>query len=220
VLPTSYTQEHTTRLGRTFICNPVDMLHEIGIDPESATDVVLTHLHYDHVGNIGRFQAATFHFHKAELPFATGWYAQEPSVSFAYDLAHVTQAARALYEGRVRLVEGNLTLAPGVELDHVPGHSPGHLCDRVWTRRGWVLLAVDAAHFLVNLTMRRPFPLYLDLEQMFRRYDRLLALAPDLNSIICGHDSSVIDRYPPARPELVGKVARLDLDPSDDLPSA
>jgi len=90
VIDTGYTQEHATRLGRTFICNPVDMLHEIGIDPESATDVVLTHLHYDHAGNIGRFPAATFHFHKAELPFTTGWYAQEPSVSFAYDLAHVT----------------------------------------------------------------------------------------------------------------------------------
>lgn len=53
--------------------------------------------------------------------------------------------------------------------------------------------------------MRRPFPSYLDIEQMFRGYNRPLALSPDLDRIICGHGSSVIERYPPARPELAAR---------------
>lgn len=217
VVDTGYSPEHAARLGRTFTCHPVDTLREIGIEPETASDVILSHLHYDHAGSIDRFPSATFHFHEAELPFATGWHAQEPAVSFAYDPGHVAAATRALYDKRVRLVRGDEVLAPGLELYHVPGHSPGHLCLRVWTARGWLLLAVDAAHFLLNMTMRRPFPLYLDLEQIFRGYDRLRRLQPDLNLIIGGHDASVIDRYPAAGPELAGKVARLDLEPSGDL---
>jgi hypothetical protein len=38
-------------------------------------------------------------------------------------------------------------------------------------------------------------------------------LASAANAIIPGHDPLVLQRYPPAKPDLQGVVARLDADP-------
>src|SRR3546814_8736850 len=64
----------------------------------------------------------------------------------AYSMESVTDLVRALYEDRVGFVAGTTELAPGISLHHVGGHTDGLQVVRVWTRRGWVVLASDAAH--------------------------------------------------------------------------
>lgn len=213
VVDTGYGADLAAELGREFVCDPIGSLREIDVDPETVETVILTHLHYDHAGNIPSFPNARFVLHADELPFATGWYAQEPAFGFVYHRDHVRAAVSLVYERRVTFVDGDTTMAPGIELYHIPGHSPGHLSVRVLTERGWVLLAIDAAHFVENMVERRPYPLYLDLAQTMRGYDRLREISPDLSMIFGGHDSTVIDRYPPSRPGLEDKVVRLDLPP-------
>jgi glyoxylase-like metal-dependent hydrolase (beta-lactamase superfamily II) len=212
IVDTGYSPELAAHLGRTFICNPIETLREIGVAPEDVKNVILTHLHYDHAGNLDQFANARFVLHSAELPFAAGWYAKEPAFAFAYNKAHIMQAVELVYDRRVDFVDGDRVMAPGLELFHIPGHSPGHLSLRVHTARGKVLLAVDAAHFTDNLVERRPYPIYLDLHQTLSGYDRLRTLCPETDLLIGGHDSSVIERYP-AVPGFEGRVARLDLQP-------
>jgi glyoxylase-like metal-dependent hydrolase (beta-lactamase superfamily II) len=216
VVDTGYSPELGERLGRTFLCDPVEVLRDLGVEPETVETVVLTHFHYDHAGNLDAFPAATVHLHEAELP-AAAWHAAEPSVSFAYDADHVKVMEAAAAEGRVQLLTGSRPLLPGLEVHQMAGHTPGSMAVRIWTARGWLVLAGDATHVAANVGERRPYPLYADLRRTFEDYDALQRLAPDPELLIPGHEASVIDRYPAARPDLAGRVARLDLPPVEPL---
>ena len=58
--------------GRRFIRCPGDGLRALSVDPAEIEDVIVTHLHYDHVGNYALFPKARFHLQDRELAFATG----------------------------------------------------------------------------------------------------------------------------------------------------
>ena len=44
----------------------------LDVDANAVQDVVITHLHYDHVGTFERFPAARFHLQDDEMAYATG----------------------------------------------------------------------------------------------------------------------------------------------------
>src|ERR1035437_8474091 len=52
VVDTGFNRAEGERRGRTFLRNPADLLQSIGIEADTVRDVVLTHLHYDHAGNL------------------------------------------------------------------------------------------------------------------------------------------------------------------------
>ena len=81
---------------------------------------------------------------------------------------------------------------------------------RVWTRRGWVVLASDASHFYANMEQTRPFPIVASVIDMVQGYTRLRSLADSVDHIIPGHDPQVLVRYPAPAPGLEGVAARLD----------
>ncbi|MEJ0005437.1 MAG: MBL fold metallo-hydrolase [Steroidobacteraceae bacterium] len=47
-------------------------LAAIGVDPQAVQDVVITHMHYDHAGNVPLFPKAQFHVQNAEMAYCTG----------------------------------------------------------------------------------------------------------------------------------------------------
>jgi glyoxylase-like metal-dependent hydrolase (beta-lactamase superfamily II) len=85
-------------------------------------------------------------------------------------------------------------------------------CVRVFTRRGWMVLASDAAHFYANMDQARPFPAVVDVLQMLEAHKKLRALASSDDLIIPGHDPEVLLRFPSARTDFSG-IVRLDGDP-------
>src|SRR3546814_8821218 len=78
VVDTGFREEVAIRRKRTFLRCPVEALRLLDIDPAAVPDVVLTHLHYDHVGNFDRFPNATFHLQETELHYAVGRYMRYP----------------------------------------------------------------------------------------------------------------------------------------------
>jgi len=122
--------------------------------------------------------------------------------------------ARGL-QGRVRFHDGDAELAPGVSVHHIGGHTKGLQVVRVRTRRGWVVLASDAAHLYANMDETRPFPIIYHLGEMVDGYRRLAELADSRAHIIPGHDPLVMRRYPPPSPELEGICVRLDVPPRE-----
>jgi glyoxylase-like metal-dependent hydrolase (beta-lactamase superfamily II) len=78
VVDTGFNAEVSERRKRTFLRCPVQTLTVLGIDPDTVEDVILTHLHYDHVGNFDRFPKARFHLQERELTYATGRYMRYP----------------------------------------------------------------------------------------------------------------------------------------------
>jgi hypothetical protein len=84
----------------------------------------------------------------------------------------------------------------------------------VKTRRGFVVLAADAAHLYTHFDERRVFPIVDNVARVLEGYDLLARLATSARHVIPGHDPAVLTRYPAARAGLEGWVARLDVEPS------
>ena len=75
VIDTGFTAEVAQKRKRTFLPRPDRGAGPaLGIDADTVEDVILTHLHYDHVGNFDRFPKARFHLQERELAYATGRY--------------------------------------------------------------------------------------------------------------------------------------------------
>ncbi len=213
VVDTGFGPEAAARRGRKLLHDPAALLERVGLGADAVTDVVLTHLHYDHAGRMDAFPNATFHLQDAEMSYATGRYVSHPVIRVPFEVDDVARAVRLVYAGRVQFHDGDATLCPGVSLHRVGGHSAGLQVVRIQTPRGPLVLASDAFHFSENRRRRAPFPIVLHLGEMLEGYRRCEELAggdPDL--LIPGHDPEVLARWPVLDPDLPD-VVRVDLPP-------
>jgi glyoxylase-like metal-dependent hydrolase (beta-lactamase superfamily II) len=210
VVDTGFSAPMAAKRAREHLRCPTEGLGLLNVDTKKIKDVVITHLHYDHVGNFDLFPEATFHLQDLEMHYATGRHMAQPVFSGAYEVEEVVGMVRRAYAGRVRFHDGDADLAPGVSLHLIGGHTMGLQVVRVATRRGWLVLASDASHFYANMEQVRPFPIVYSVADMVEGYDRLRALADSREHIIPGHDPLVLERYPAPSKALQGIVARLD----------
>ena len=210
VVDTGFSTATAARRQRNHLRCPTEGLRMLGVDAATVRDVVITHLHYDHVGNFDLFPAATFHLQDEELRYATGRHMCHEVFSGAFDVEDVVGMVRNVYRGRVRFHDGDAALFPGISLHHIGGHTMGLQVVRVATRRGWVLLASDASHFYANMEQVRPFPIVYSVADMVAGYARMRTLADSPDHVIPGHDPQVMERYPAPRKDLQGIVVRLD----------
>jgi len=198
------------RGGRQLLNSPEQGLRAIGIDPGKVEDVIISHMHYDHSGNYDLFPNARYHVQDEEMSFCTGRYMTHQLMRMPFDVDDVVAMVRKLYGGRVVFHDGDEELAPGLSLHRVGGHSKGLQMVRVNTRRGYVVLASDAAHYYANMDRGLPYPFVFNVGDTMEGYRKARALAASPEHVIPGHDPLVLDRYPAAAPELQGWVARLD----------
>lgn len=214
VIDTGFTEATALARKRTFLRCPTEGLALLGVDAATVTDVVLTHMHYDHVGNFHKFPRATFHLQDSEMAFATGRYMRYPRLGHGYEVDDVVGMVRLVHAGRVAFHDGEAALAPGLTLHHVGGHTMGMQCVRVHTRRGWVVLASDVTHFYENMETDRPFTAALDIGKMIEGFRTLERLAASPEHIVPGHDPLVMTRYPAASEAMQDVVVQLHVDPA------
>lgn len=196
LVDTGFSQAGAIARNRTLDCCPIDALRLLGVEPDSIGDVILTHLHYDHAGNIDRLPAARFHVQDAEMDYATGRCMCHAPLRHAYAVEDVVQLVRRVYLDRVQFHCGDAQVAPGVELLLIGGHTKGLQAVRVHTARGWVVLASDASHYYDNMTLQNPFPIVYSLADMLDGY-RICRNAADSDAhVVPGHDPLVLQRYP------------------------
>jgi glyoxylase-like metal-dependent hydrolase (beta-lactamase superfamily II) len=210
VVDTGFSAAMARKRAREHLRCPTEGLRLLGVDAREVKDVVVTHLHYDHVGNFDLFPAATFHLQDLEMRYATGRYMCHECFRGAFEVEDVVGMVRRVYEGRVRFHDGDVELAPGISLHLIGGHTLGLQVVRVQTRRGAVVLASDASHLYANMEQARPFPIVWSVADMVEGYRRLRELAQSPEHIIPGHDPLVMERYPSPSEEMRGIVVRLD----------
>lgn len=158
VIDTGFTEQVCCRRGgRTYLRCPIEGLSLLGIAADQVSDVVLTHLHYDHAGNFERFPNARFHLQEAELHYATGKYMRYPRLSHSFEVDDVCGLVKLNYRQRVHFHGGDGEVAPGISVHYAGGHTAGLQFVRVRTARGWVVLASDVSHFYENFEKGRPF---------------------------------------------------------------
>ena len=213
VVDCGFGAEVAARRGRTLCLTPAEALTLLEIDPDIVPDLVLTHLHYDHVGNLDLFPAARFHLQEQELHFAVGRHMKHAFLRAPFEVDDVVALVRLNYEGRVCLHRGIVELHPGIMLHPAPGHSAGLQFVQVNTKRGRVVLASDASHFYENMETGRPFPIVVSTADTLESYELVRAAATSPEHVIPGHDPLVMQRYPAPSPALAGVVVRLDVPP-------
>jgi glyoxylase-like metal-dependent hydrolase (beta-lactamase superfamily II) len=212
ILDTGFDRPMAAKRGRHVVRPVEEGLAIIGIDHAAVTDVIISHMHYDHCGNHSLFPNATFHLQDCEMEYATGRCMCHEVMRHPFDVDDVTTMVRRLHGGKLAFHDGNEELAPGIGLHLVGGHSRGLQVVRVTTDRGAVVLGSDAAHFYANIERNRPFPVLENVGAALEGVRRMRSLASSDDHIIPGHDPLVVVRYPKAVAG-IEDIVRLDLTP-------
>jgi len=215
VVDTGFGPEVAAQRGRTLLRLPSEGLALMDVDATTVRDVVITHLHYDHVGTFDAFTQAQFHLQDDEMAYATGRHMRHKQFNHGYEVEEVIGMVRMVYKDRVSFHSGAAELAPGLSLHRIGGHTHGLQCVRVHTRRGWVVLASDASHFYEHFEKKRVFTTMFNVGEAVDGYGVLRRLAQSPRHIVPGHDPLVMQRYPAASEALQGIAVRLDVEPAD-----
>ncbi len=108
-------------------------LAALGLAPGDVTDLVLTHLHFDHAGGAALLPNATRWVQRSEYRHALHPDRHEAGGYLPAELA-----------GEYELLAGDATIAPGVHALFTPGHTHGHQSVLVHVAGGWHCLVGDA----------------------------------------------------------------------------
>jgi glyoxylase-like metal-dependent hydrolase (beta-lactamase superfamily II) len=210
VIDTGFSAAAAAARGRSLLRKPAEALKLLGVDTAEVEQVIITHLHYDHAGTLTDFPEARFHIQVAEAAYATGPCICDPKTRATFDVENIVDYVRTLFAGRVTFHDGDVQLVPGLWLHKIPGHTAGLQSVRVFTKRGWVVVASDATHLYANMARKNPFPIFYDEQMLLAGFERLRELAPSLDHIVPGHDPGVMRAYRAPEPAHDGIVVRLD----------
>lgn len=213
VVDTGFDAAMAAKRGRCIVHPVADGLRKIGLEPNAVSDVVITHMHYDHAGNHRLFPNAVYHIQDREMAFCTGRCMCHDSIRQPFAVEDVTAMVERIYAGRVWFHNQDQELAPGIHLHRIGGHSDGLQILRVRTERGWVVLASDATHYYANLGRGLPYPVVFNVGDMMEGFRTVRRLADGPTHIIPGHDPQVLSLFPPAADDTQGWIARVDLPP-------
>jgi glyoxylase-like metal-dependent hydrolase (beta-lactamase superfamily II) len=154
-------------------------LAALGVEPEQVTDVLLTHLHFDHIGwaTVGgqiTFPNATYRCHEKDWPhFMEGYEPRPEELTFPAEMLPVNKLAPVA--DRMEFFSGAVEVIPGIEVIETPGHSPGHCSFRVVSQGEAVVLAGDIAHHQAEFVEPGWQGVADDDEELARRSRRGLA---------------------------------------------
>lgn len=158
------------------------LLDDAGVAPGEVTDVLLTHVHYDHAASFGLFPDARVWIGAAELEWACGRGPRFDAVPELY-----AEALRT--SDRTRQIRADGELIPGVSAFAAPGHTPGSTVYLADTGGTHLLLTGDAAKNRAELLQHRA-DMTLDAaasEQSFARIWDLWRSRPG-TVLVPGHD--------------------------------
>ena len=211
VVDTGFSAEGGAKRGRTTLVPPAEAFGHLGIDQASPVQVVVTHAHYDHIGNLGIFGAADVHISERELRFWSSRHARRAMFHHSVEDAELAGLADAHRAGRVHPFGDQVTVAPGVEVIRMGGHTPGQSVVKVRTSDGVVLLASDAVHYDEELDRDMLFMSVSDLVEMYEGFERIRAMreSGEVQHVVPGHDPGTLARFSPMRGNLAGLAASI-----------
>ncbi|MBZ5524002.1 MAG: N-acyl homoserine lactonase family protein [Acidobacteriia bacterium] len=180
---------------------------QAGVRPEEITDVIITHMHWDHADGMDLFPRARIWIQKDELSYYAGEAWQKADTHGGIDPEDVQTLVRFNTEGRVGLVNGdNQEIIPGV-VCHIGGkHTYQSQYVSVNAKDGTVVLASDNMYLYENLEKHRPIGTTLDSDSNLRAQDHMKQIAASEKFIVPGHDIKVFEKFP----AIAARVVKID----------
>jgi glyoxylase-like metal-dependent hydrolase (beta-lactamase superfamily II) len=199
-----YRQKFIDRWHPKDFLRPSEAIAKTGLAPEDVTDVVVTHVHWDHLDGVDLFTRARVWVQREEYEQYVG--ADGGALERTID----PEDAQALFAlrtaGRLELVEGDdIEILPGIRVYTGGKHTFASQYVGVHTAAGTVILASDNVYLYENLERHVPIAQTLDAASNLAAQDRMGRLAHTPELIVPGHDADVFRRFP----SLGGGVARI-----------
>ena len=161
------------------------------------TDVVITHMHWDHADGMDLFPRARIWLQKDEYTYYTGEAWQQSRTHGGIEPEDVLAAVKLNLAGRVALVNGDAEeILPGINCYTGGKHTFQSQYVGVNTKAGTVILASDNMYLYENLEKHLPIAQTLDAASNLRAQDRMKQLASSPRLIVPGHDPAVFDKFP------------------------
>jgi glyoxylase-like metal-dependent hydrolase (beta-lactamase superfamily II) len=201
VIDTGFSPAAGAARGRTRLMDTVPALRAAGLSPDDVAQVVLTHAHYDHIGGLPAFTGtgtgtgAEVVMTRDEYDFWTGPMGRRGQFAHTTEASELDHLRELRAAGQLTLTGRARTVAPGIELIQVGGHTPGQAIVTVATAGGPVILASDAVHYYEELERDRPFSIVASLADMYAAFDQIRELAEAGARVVAGHDPLVADRF-------------------------
>jgi glyoxylase-like metal-dependent hydrolase (beta-lactamase superfamily II) len=209
VVDTGFSPAAAVPRGRECLTEPAQALARLGVEAAAVPTLVITHLHWDHIGNVELFSGARILVPQRERAFWSSSLARNPQFWAHTDADGLRQVEEAAAAGRVVETGAAAEIAPGVRAITVGGHSPGQQILVVATRGGEVVLASDAVHLHEELELERPFGVISNLGEMLEAYALVKGMRAAGATVVPGHDPLVIESFPPLEDGLDGFAHRI-----------
>jgi len=175
---------------------PDEAVRRAGVKPEDITDVILTHMHWDHADGMDLFPNARIWLQKEELEYYAGSAWQSRRTHGGIDPDDVLAAVRLNMLGKVGLVNGDAQeILPGIVCYTGGKHTYASQFVSVNTATGTLVLASDNMYLWENLEKHAAIAQTLDAASNLHAQDRMKELAGDAKRIVPGHDPAVMTRY-------------------------
>lgn len=175
---------------------PSEAVAAAGVKPEDITDVIISHMHWDHADGADLFPKARIWLQRDEYTYYTGeaWHAK--NTHGGIDPDDVRSYVDMNLAGRVSFVPGdNQEIIPGIICYTGGKHTYASQYVSANTPQGTVVLASDNLYLYENLDKHVPIAATLDAASNLRAQDRMRTLASSPRLIIPGHDPAVFARF-------------------------
>jgi glyoxylase-like metal-dependent hydrolase (beta-lactamase superfamily II) len=180
---------------------PSDAIKRVGLKPEDITDVVITHMHWDHADGMDLFPNARIWIQKDELEYYAGEAWQSKDTHGGIDEEDVLTLVKLNTQGRVGMVNGDAQeIIPGVACYTGGKHTYQSQYVGVQTTAGTVVLASDNMYLYENLERHAPIATTVDAASNLRAQDRMKQIASRPGFIVPGHDPAVFAKFPNPAP--------------------
>ena len=173
---------------------PSDALEQLGVAPDSVTDVIISHVHWDHLDGADLFPKARVWIQRQEYTHHVGDDgAARDAMIDSVDASMLAQLHRA---GRVQLVDGDAKeILPGITVYTGGKHTFASQYVGVHTAKGTMVIASDNCYLYENLERHRPIAQTLDAKSNLAAQDRMKRIASKPGWVVPGHDPAVFQRF-------------------------
>ena len=203
LVDTGFRDDDAQARGIRNYVSPAEVVARAGVKPGDVPLALITHLHYDHWAGHSLFPNAEFWVQKEEVAFWTGPFARYPAFNQSANVGALAGLVTLNYAKRVRIIEGDREVLPGIRVHRVGGHTAGLQIVSVDTARGPVVLTSDASHFYHNVETGQPVQIITNLPEMLAAFETIHALAGASRLIVAGHDPQVAERFTTIEPGFI-----------------
>jgi glyoxylase-like metal-dependent hydrolase (beta-lactamase superfamily II) len=181
---------------------PSDALARFGVPADSVSDVIVTHVHWDHLDGADLFPKARVWIQRDEYAHHVG--PEGRPADAAIDSVDAAMLAALEKAGRLMLVEGDgRELLPGVTVYTGGRHTFASQYVGVRIDSGTVVIASDNAYLYENLEREIAIAQTLDPAANLAAQRRMKRIASSARLVVPGHDAAVFARFPGVAPGVV-----------------